>query len=39
MRFVFLWLSLRVIVYRRGNKISMGHNGNNSLLERMRAQG
>ena len=34
-----MWLSLRVTVYRRGNKISMGHNGNNSLLKRMREQG
>ena len=37
--FIFFWLSLRVIVYRRGNKVSMGHNGDNSLLKRMRAQG
>lgn len=37
--FIFLWLSARVIVYRRGNRISMGDNGDNSLLKRMRAQG
>ena len=36
---LFLWLSARVIVYRRGNKISMGDHGDNSLLKRMRAQG
>ncbi|WP_375265884.1 MAPEG family protein [Planktotalea sp.] len=36
---LFLALSARVIVYRRGNKISMGDNGDNSLLKRMRAQG
>ncbi len=34
---VFLWLSLRVIVYRRKNRISLGDAGNNSLLKRMRA--
>ena len=34
-----MWLSLRVTVYCRGNKISMGHNSNDSLLKRMRAQG
>ncbi len=36
---LFLWLSARVIVYRRGNRISMGDQGDNSLLKRMRAQG
>ena len=37
--FVFIWLSARVIVYRRKNLISMGDHGDNSLLKRMRAQG
>ena len=36
--FIFLWLSARVIVFRRGNQISLGDAGNNSLLKRMRAQ-
>ena len=35
---VFLALSARVILYRRRNRISLGDNGNNSLLKRMRAQ-
>ena len=35
---VFLWLSGRVIVYRRKHRISLGANGDNSLLKRMRAQ-
>ena len=35
---IFLWLSARVIVYRRGNRISLGDNGDKSLLKRMRAQ-
>lgn len=35
---IFIALSARVIVYRRGNKISMGDAGDTSLLKRMRAQ-
>ncbi|MFK7754259.1 MAG: MAPEG family protein [Sedimentitalea sp.] len=35
---IFLVLSVRVIRYRRGNRISMGDAGDNSLLKRMRAQ-
>lgn len=35
---VFLILSGRVILYRRAHRISLGDNGNNSLLKRMRAQ-
>ena len=35
---MFLALSLRVIVYRRKNRISLGHHNDNSLLKRMRAQ-
>ena len=35
---IFLWLSLRVIRYRRGNSISLGDAGDKSLLKRMRAQ-
>ena len=34
----FIALSARVILYRRGNRISLGDNGDNSLLKRMRAQ-
>lgn len=36
--FVFIWLSVRVVRYRRGNRISLGHAEDNSLLKRMRAQ-
>lgn len=36
---IFLYLSWRVIAYRRANLISMGDAGSNSLLKRMRAQG
>lgn len=35
---VFLTLSVRIIRFRRQNRISLGDNGNNSLLKRMRAQ-
>ncbi|WP_420862991.1 MAPEG family protein [Algirhabdus cladophorae] len=35
--FILLWLAARVIIYRRKNRISLGDNGNNSLLKRMRA--
>lgn len=35
---LFVVLSARVITYRRGNRISMGDQGDNSLLKRMRAQ-
>lgn len=36
---IYLWLSARVITYRRGHRISMGDAGSNSLLKRMRAHG
>lgn len=36
---IFIALSARVIVYRRTNRVSMGDQGDNSLLKRMRAQG
>jgi len=35
---LFLWLSFRIVAYRRKNRISLGHNDDNSLLKRMRAQ-
>ena len=35
---IFVWLSIRVIRYRRHNRISLGHASDNSLLKRMRAQ-
>ncbi|MBM7068444.1 MAPEG family protein [Actibacterium sp. 188UL27-1] len=35
---VFLTLSARVIAYRRSNQISLGDDGDKSLLKRMRAQ-
>ncbi len=35
---IFLTLSLRVILYRRANIISLGDNGDKNLLKRMRAQ-
>ncbi len=35
---MFLWLSARVITYRRRNAISLGDSGDKSLLKRMRAQ-
>jgi uncharacterized membrane protein YecN with MAPEG domain len=35
---IFLWLSARVILYRRHHLISLGDNGDKSLLKRMRAQ-
>ncbi len=35
---LFLALSARVIVYRRANRLSLGDEGNRSLLKRMRAQ-
>ena len=34
---LFLWLSARVIIYRRRNRISLGDSGSKSLLKRMRA--
>ncbi|MGH1577373.1 MAPEG family protein [Planktotalea sp.] len=34
----FMWLSGRVIFYRRKNRISLGDAGDKSLLKRMRAQ-
>lgn len=34
---IFIWLSARVIRYRRAHKLSLGDAGNNSLLKRMRA--
>lgn len=36
---IFVWLSARVIIYRRKNRISLGDAGDKSLLKRMRAQG
>lgn len=36
---LFIALSARVIVYRRGNKIPLGNSGNPVLLSRIRAQG
>ena len=36
---LFLVLSVRVIVYRRGNSISLGDGGDAVLLARIRAQG
>lgn len=36
---LFLVLSLRVIRYRRGNRISLGDHGDRALEQRMRAQG
>ena len=36
--FVFLFLSFRVIRYRRANTISLGDSGDKNLLKRMRAQ-
>ena len=35
---LFLWLSARVIFFRRQNRISLGDDGNKSLMKRMRAQ-
>lgn len=35
---VFLALSVRVIAYRRENKIGLGDDGDKSLMKRMRAQ-
>ncbi len=35
---LFIWLSARVIVYRRTNRLSLGDEGDKSLLRRMRAQ-
>lgn len=35
---VFIVLSARVIVFRRANRLSLGDEGNRSLLKRMRAQ-
>ncbi|MCI5045098.1 MAG: MAPEG family protein [Aquisalinus sp.] len=35
---VFLWLSLRVIGFRRSNKIALGDNGDRMLLRRTRVQ-
>ncbi len=35
---VFLLLSARVIMYRRKNRLSLGDEGDKSLLKRMRAQ-
>jgi len=35
---IYLILSARVIVYRRGNKIGLGDGGDKSLLKRVRAQ-
>lgn len=35
---VFLVLCVRVIRYRRGNKIGLGDDGDKSLMKRMRAQ-
>lgn len=35
---ILVFLSLRVIRYRRGNKISVGDGGDEHLLRRMRAQ-
>ena len=35
---LFVILSARVIVYRRANRLSLGDEGNRSLLKRMRAQ-
>ncbi|MEL7212387.1 MAG: MAPEG family protein [Pseudomonadota bacterium] len=35
---VFLVLSFRVILYRRGHRIGLGDAGDKSLLKRMRAQ-
>ncbi|MCH2163290.1 MAG: MAPEG family protein [Marinovum sp.] len=34
---LFIALSFRVIAYRRSNKISLGDEGNKSLMKRMRA--
>lgn len=34
---LLLILTIRIIAYRRGNQISMGDNGDKSLLKRMRA--
>lgn len=34
---VFIWLSFRVIQYRRANMISLGDTGDKALLKRMRA--
>jgi uncharacterized protein len=35
---IFLTLSIRVIIYRRANIISLGDSGDKNLLKRMRAQ-
>ena len=35
---VFLILTARVIIYRRGNRISLGDAGDKNLLKRIRAQ-
>ena len=35
---VFLWLSLRVIRYRRAHRLGLGDHGDKSLTKRMRAQ-
>ena len=35
--FIYLFLTFRVIKFRRANQVSMGDQGNNSLLKRMRA--
>ncbi|MEM1236184.1 MAG: MAPEG family protein [Pseudomonadota bacterium] len=35
---IFLWLSTRVILARRDEKIGLGDGGNKSLMKRMRAQ-
>jgi len=37
--FIYLALTVRVIRWRRANLVSMGDQGNNSLLKRMRAHG
>ena len=36
---LFIGLSVRVIVYRRGNRVSLGDAGSPELLARIRAQG
>ncbi len=34
---LFVWLTLRVIVVRRRDKVSLGHNDNNNLKKRIRS--
>ena len=36
--FVFLWLSARVILFRRGHLVSLGDGGDPALLTRVRGQ-